>query len=73
MSLETSFAEEDDSENPYKFCDKKNSFGVYKGNGSYLPRSDFGLELLDFVKAESKTGYACSVFRKCDEEQRYVI
>ena len=70
MLSEASFTEEDDSENPYKFCDKTFSFGVYKGDGSYLPRSDFGLELLEFVMAESKTGYVCSVSRKSDEQPR---
>ena len=66
--MEASFTED---ESPSKFCDKKYSFGVYRGDRTYQSRSDFGLELLDFVMADSKTGFVCTVLRKSDEQQRY--
>jgi len=41
--------------------------GICKSDSS---RSDFGLELLDFVIAGSKTGYVGSVCCKFDKKQR---
>lgn len=70
MSADSSFTENpDDSDNPYQYYDMEFSFGISKGV-SYFPKSDFGLELLDFVKAGSKTGYVCSVNRQFDQQKR---
>ena len=62
--MDTSFAESsgDDPDNPHQYCDKEFSFGTQRGD-SYISRSDFGLELLDFVKAGIKTGFLCRVSR----------
>lgn len=68
-SLENSFSETDEAENPYGFCDKELSFGIFKGS-LYLPKSDFSLELIDFVKAKAHTGYVCSVTRQFDRDKR---
>jgi len=59
----------DDPDNPNQFCDKEFSFGALRGE-SYFSRSDFGLELLDFVEAGPKTGFLCRVSRKSDKEKR---
>ena len=70
MSADSSFTEDADvSNNPYQYCDMEFSFGITKGC-SYYPKSDFGLELLDFVMAGSKTGYVCSVNRQLDQLKR---
>ena len=59
----------DDSDNPYQYCDMEFSFGISKG-GSYFSKPDFGLKLLDFVKAGSKTGFVCSVNCQFDQNKR---
>ena len=70
MSGDSSFTENsDDSDNPYQYCDMEFYFGISKG-GLHFPKSDFGLELLDFVKAGSKTGFVCSVNRQFDQQKR---
>ena len=50
--LENSFTAE--MHNPYGFLDKVSSFGISRGD-SYFPKSDFGLELVDFVEAKLHT------------------
>ena len=51
------------------FCDKESSFGIYRGN-SYLPKSDFGMQLVDFVEAKQQTGYCCKITQQFDQEKR---
>lgn len=64
---ENSFIAEMD--NPYGFLDKGSSFGICRGE-SYFPKSDFGLELVDFVEAKLQTGYCCSITCQFDAEKR---
>lgn len=66
---ETSFTEPNEVDNPYGFCDKESSFGISRG-GSYFPKSDFGMELVDFVEAKQQTGYCCIITRQFDQEKR---
>jgi len=70
MDCESSFAESsDDQDNPHQYCDKEFTFGTLRG-ACYISRSDFGLELLDFVEAGNKTGFLCRVSRQSDKEKR---
>ena len=68
--LEASYAESDEVDNPYGFCDKESSFGISRSGGSYLPKSDFGIELVDFVEAKQQTGYCCKITRQVDQQKR---
>ena len=65
--LEDSYTEGDEVDNPYGFCDKETSFGISRSGGSYLPKSDFGL---DFVEAKQQTGYCCKITRQFDQQKR---
>ena len=66
---EASFIEPDEVENPYGYCDKELSFRISRG-GSYFPKSDFGIELVDFVEAKQQTGYCCKITWQFDQEKR---
>lgn len=57
--------------NPYGFLEQNYSFGVKgKGEGVFLPKSDFSIKLLYFVEAGHLTGYVCSVTRELDQITR---
>ena len=59
---------DDDDENPCGFYEQQYSFGIRKKK--YLSKSDFSIELQDFVSAKHLTGYVCKVTRAVDSQSR---
>lgn len=61
-----------DEDNPYGYRDSETTFGLVRKK-VYYPKSDFGLQLREFVSAGSFTGYFCIVTRQMDRKSRFVF
>ena len=68
--LDSSIAHTDE-DNPCGYADRETMFGLLKKK-IYYPKSDFGLELKEYVSAGSLTGYFCDVTRQMDRKTRFV-
>ena len=62
---------ESDEYNPY-YGDRETTLGLVRRK-IYYPKSDFGLQLLEFVSSGSFTGYFCTVTREMDRKSRFVF
>lgn len=65
-----SFMESEEDVNPYGYGDRETTFGLVRKK-IYYPKSDFGMQLLEFVSAGSFTGYFCTVTREMDRKSRF--
>lgn len=60
-----------EDDNPYGYGDRETTFGLIRKK-VYYPKSDFGLQLKEFVSAGNFTGYFCTVTRQMDRKSRFV-
>lgn len=62
---------ETDEDNLCGYGECETTFGLVRKK-IYYPKSDFGLQLKEFVLAGSFTGYFCTVTRQMDRKSRFV-